>query len=123
MKVLLIDDEADIRSVGRLSLEKVGGWEVVDAGSGEEGIELARREQPDAILLDAMMPGIDGPATIERLKAIEETSGIPVLFVTAKLQPADRERYLELGAKGVLAKPFDPMSLPGEVAAALGRDG
>ena len=111
MKVLLIDDEADIRSVGRLSLEKVGGWDVVDAGSGEEGIELARREQPDAILLDAMMPGIDGPATIERLKASKETSGIPVLFVTAKLQAADRERYLQLGAKGVIAKPFDPMAL------------
>ena len=118
--VLLIDDEDDIRLVGRMSLEKVGGWDVLDASSGAEGIELAASRAPDAILLDSMMPGMDGPSTIQKLKADERTSGIPVLFLTAKLQPADRERYVELGAEGVLAKPFDPMSLPKDVAAALG---
>ena len=118
--VLLIDDEEDIRIVGRMSLEKVGGWDVLEASSGAEGIELAAAQSPDAILLDSMMPGMDGPATIQKLKADERTSGIPVLFLTAKLQPADRERYVELGAEGVLAKPFDPMSLPNDVAATLG---
>jgi two-component system OmpR family response regulator len=118
--VLLIDDEDDIRTVGRMSLEKVGGWGVLDASSGAEGVELAAAHRPDAILLDSMMPAMDGPATIARLKASERTREIPVLFLTAKLQPTDRARYLELGAEGVLAKPFDPMTLPDDVAAALG---
>ena len=119
-KILLIDDEQDIRAVSRMSLERVGGWQVLEAESGARGIELAEAEQPDAILLDAMMPGVDGPATIERLKATDATREIPVLFLTAKLQPSERERYLELGAVGVLAKPFDPMTLPDDVAELLG---
>ena len=119
-RILVIDDEQDIRAVSRMSLERVGGWEVLDADSGARGIELAEAEQPDAILLDAMMPEMDGPATIERLKSQESTREIPVLFLTAKLQPSERERYLELGAAGVLAKPFNPMTLPDDVAAALG---
>src|SRR5688572_10634231 len=118
--ILVIDDEADIRAVSRMSLERVGGWRVIDADSGAGGLELAESEQPDAILLDAMMPGMDGAATIERLKASEATREIPVVFLTAKLQPAERERYAELGAVGVLAKPFDPMTLPDDVAELLG---
>jgi two-component system, OmpR family, alkaline phosphatase synthesis response regulator PhoP len=119
-RVLVVDDEQDIRVVSRMSLEKVGGWEVLEADSGVAGLELAERERPDAILLDAMMPEMDGPATIERLKADEATREIPVVFLTAKLQPSERERYLELGAEGVLAKPFDPMTLPDDVAELLG---
>jgi CheY-like chemotaxis protein len=118
--ILLIDDEEDIRMIGRMSLEKVGGWDVIEAPSGAEGIELAAKEHPDAILLDSMMPGLDGAATLERLKADDATKEIPVFFLTAKLQPADRERYLELGAEGVLAKPFDPMGLANDIASALG---
>jgi CheY-like chemotaxis protein len=118
--ILLIDDEQDIRMIGRMSLEKVGGWDVIEAPSGAEGIELAAKEQPDAILLDSMMPGLDGAATLERLKAADETREIPVFFLTAKLQPADRARYLELGAEGVIAKPFDPMGLANDIASALG---
>lgn len=123
MKVLVIDDEADIRAVAEMSLARVGGWDVVLAESGEEGIAAAERERPDAILLDSMMPGLDGPGTIERLKASESTREIPVLFLTAKIQPADRERYLELGAIGVVAKPFDPMRLPSDVMALIDRGG
>ena len=119
-RILVIDDEADIRVVSRMSLEKVGGWEVLEADSGARGIELAEAERPDAILLDAMMPEMDGPATIQKLKAAVATREIPVVFLTAKLQPAERERYVELGAVGVLAKPFDPMTLPDDVAATLG---
>jgi CheY-like chemotaxis protein len=118
--LLLIDDEEDILTVGRISLEGVGGFTVLEARSGERGLEIAASERPDAILLDSMMPGMDGAATIERLKADEGTREIPVLFLTAKLQPADLERYRELGAAGVLGKPFDPMKLPGDVADALG---
>jgi CheY-like chemotaxis protein len=118
--VLLIDDEEDIRIVGRMSLERAGGWEVLEAPSGSEGIDIAAERKPDAILLDSMMPELDGLATIEQLKADERTSEIPVLFLTAKLQPADRERYIGLGAQGVLAKPFDPLTLADDVAAMLG---
>ena len=118
--VLLIDDEDDIRTVGRMSLERVGGWDVLEAPSGVQGLELAAAHEPDVILLDSMMPEMDGTATIERLKEDERTREIPVLFLTAKLQPVDRERYVELGAEGVLPKPFDPMTLPDDVAAALG---
>jgi CheY-like chemotaxis protein len=118
--ILLIDDEEDIRTVGRISLGQVGGWEVLEAPSGKRGLEIAASDRPDAILLDSMMPEMDGAETIRRLKADEETWEIPVIFLTAKLQPADRERYLELGAVGVLAKPFDPMKLPGDVANTLG---
>ena len=120
MKVLVIDDEDDIRAVSRMSLERVGGWTVVAAESGERGIELAESERPDAILLDVMMPGMDGPSTIERLKAADATRDIPVVFLTAKLQPAERERYAELGGAGVISKPFDPMGLPQELAQILG---
>ncbi len=119
MKVLVIDDEEDIRAVSRMSLERVGGWDVLVAESGERGLDLAADERPDLILLDAMMPGMDGPATIKRLKASPATSEIPVLFLTAKLQPADRQRYLELGAEAVISKPFDPMKLPDEVRSAV----
>jgi CheY-like chemotaxis protein len=121
-RVLVIDDEADIRAVSRLSLERVRGWQVLTSSSGGEGIELASRERPDAILLDAMMPAMDGVATLRRLKETPETEEIPVLFLTAKLQAAERRRYLDLGAEGVLAKPFDPMTLADQVAAALGWD-
>ncbi len=120
--VLLIDDEEDIRTVGRISLGQVGGWEVLEAPSGKRGLEIAASDRPDAILLDSMMPEMDGAETIRRLKANEETWEIPVIFLTAKLQPSDRERYLDLGAVGVLAKPFDPMKLPSDVANTLGWD-
>jgi CheY-like chemotaxis protein len=120
MKVLVIDDDADIRTVSELSLTRVGGWDVVLAESGEEGIAVAEREQPDAILLDAMMPGLDGAATIERLKASDQTREIPIVFLTANLRQANRDRYLDLGAEGVVGKPFDPMTLPDEVSSALG---
>lgn len=111
MKVLLIDDEADIRRIARLSLERLGGMEVVEAASGPEGLEKARLERPDAILFDMMMPGMDGPTTFGRLEADAETRAIPVLFLTAKAMPSEVARLRELGARGVLLKPFDPKEL------------
>jgi CheY-like chemotaxis protein len=119
-RVLIIDDEDDIRAIAEMSLERVGGWGVLSADSGEAGIELAIRERPDAILLDSMMPGIDGAQTLARLKDDQRTAEIPVVFLTASTRSADRGRYAELGAVGVLAKPFDPMELPDAVAGVLG---
>jgi CheY-like chemotaxis protein len=114
-KVLVVDDDDHIRMVSRLSVEKVGNWQVAVAAGGEEAIELARAERPDLILLDVMMPDLDGPGTLERLQSQPETADIPVIFLTAKVQQHEVERYLELGAIGVISKPFDPMTLPDEI--------
>ena len=118
--VLLIDDEPDIREVVELSLGSVAGWEVLTASSGADGVELASEQQPEVILLDVMMPGLDGPATLEVLRARDETRAIPVLFMTAKAQAGELSRYASLGVAGVIPKPFDPMTLSDRVAAALG---
>jgi CheY-like chemotaxis protein len=119
-RVLIIDDEDDIREVAQMSLEMVAGWEVIPARSGDEGVRLAAEHRPDAILLDVMMPGMDGPATAAVLRDRTETADIPVILLTAKVQPADRRRLEALGVAGVLAKPFDPMQLASQVAALLG---
>ncbi len=119
-RVLVIDDEGDIREVTQVSLETVAGWEVLTASSGREGVAEARVDQPDAILLDVMMPGMDGLATHQQLQADPATRHIPVIFLTAKVLPGDRRRYIGLGAKGVIAKPFDPLKLPRQMAEALG---
>ena len=111
MRLLVIDDEEDIRDVATLTLELKEGWEVAAAGSGAEGIALARGARPDAILLDVMMPDLDGPSTLRLLRDLPETKSIPVIFLTAKVQAADRRRYLKLGVNGVIAKPFDPLTL------------
>jgi len=119
-KILIVDDEDDIREVATMSMEMTAGWEVVGARSGAEGLQKARAEKPDAILLDVMMPVMDGPATLQKLRADPEIAALPVVFLTAKLQATDRRRLAELGAAGVLAKPFDPMTLADQVKEALG---
>jgi CheY-like chemotaxis protein len=117
--LLLVDDDDDIREVAQLSLELGAGWTVIPAGSGEEGIALAIDKSPDAILLDVMMPVLDGPATLARLRADARTRDIPVIFLTAKTRPTERERLNGLGVAGVLSKPFDPVTLPQLVRDAL----
>jgi len=119
-RILIVDDEDDIREVAGMSLEAVGGFEVVTASSGAEGLERARAEQPDAILLDVMMPGMDGPTTFAALREDASTCGIPVILLTAKVQASDRQRFDALGVAAVMTKPFDPMELPGQVADVLG---
>jgi CheY-like chemotaxis protein len=114
-KVLLVDDEDDIRTVGNLSLSRVGGWQTVLASSGAEAVKKAAAERPDLILLDVMMPGMDGPTTFTQLRAQEATATTPIIFMTAKIQKQEVARYLELGAVGVIGKPFDPMTLPTEI--------
>lgn len=111
-KVLLVDDEPHIRRIGELSLKGVGKWTVVLASSGAEALTIAERETPDLILLDVMMPGMDGPATLQQLRATESTARIPVIFMTAKVQKHEVDKYLAAGAVGVIPKPFDPMALP-----------
>ncbi|WP_163784044.1 response regulator [Myxococcus vastator] len=114
-KVMLVDDEEDIRTIGNLSPSRVRGWQTVLAASGAEALEKARAEQPDLILLDVMMPGMDGPTTFGRLRAEQATARTPIIFMTAKIQKQEVARYLELGALGVIGKPFDPMTPPQDV--------
>jgi CheY-like chemotaxis protein len=120
VKVLIIDDEDDIRRIARLSLVRVGGLDVIDARDGPTGVALAESDQPDVVLLDVMMPGLDGPATLAALRASDKTAGIPVVFLTAKAMPDEIARLYGLGVRGVLQKPFDPMTLPAQLKAALG---
>ena len=117
MKVLIIDDDADIRSIARLSLSRLGGMEVVEAAGGAEGVRKAQNEQPDVILLDMMMPVMDGSATLAALRSQPATAATPVIFLTAKAMRVEVERLRALGAAGVLIKPFDPRTLPGDVRA------
>jgi two-component system, OmpR family, alkaline phosphatase synthesis response regulator PhoP len=123
MHILLVDDDDDIREIAAISLEAVGGWQVSSASSGVEGIAKARTGSPDAILLDVMMPDIDGPATFRRLQDDAQTRDIPVIFLTAKAHNADRERLEGIGVAGLLTKPFDPMTLSAEITAILAAAG
>jgi two-component system alkaline phosphatase synthesis response regulator PhoP len=118
-RILIVDDEDDIREVAQVSLELLGPYEVLTASGGRDGVDSARLRQPDAILLDVMMPDLDGPATLAELRADPATRDIPVLFLTAKTQAAEHTRLAMLGVAGILTKPFDPLKLAAQVAAAL----
>jgi CheY-like chemotaxis protein len=119
-QILVIDDEDDIREVAQVSLEMIGNWAVLTARSGQEGLTKAEAEQPDAILLDVMMPDIDGPTTFQHLQNTLTICHIPVILMTAKVQASDQRRFANLGVKGVIAKPFDPLTLADQVATTLG---
>ena len=118
-QILIVDDEADIREVARLSIEMSKDWQVLDAASGRQGLEIAAREKPDVILLDVMMPDMDGPTTWKYLQENPATANISVIFLTAKVQPTERRRYAQLGVKAVLVKPFDPLQLADRIAEAM----
>ncbi len=115
MRVLIIDDEEDVRRIAVLSLVNVGKMDVIEAVNGSDGLQKARSMQPDAILLDVMMPSMDGPATLAALRAEESTRHIPVVFVTARVMSSEISKLRELGAQGVLTKPFNAMTLPADL--------
>ena len=122
-KVLLAEDEEDIRKVAQISLQFRGGWEVVLATNGEECLAKAASDHPDVILLDCMMPKLDGYETCRRLKQDPSLRHIPVIFLTAKAQEVEVKKGLSLGAVGYLIKPFNPMSLAAEISQILeGQD-
>ncbi|MDD3448733.1 MAG: response regulator [Gammaproteobacteria bacterium] len=116
-RILCVEDEPDIQTVARMALETLGGFEVAICGTGPEAVERAPRFGPDLILLDVMLPEMDGPQTLAALRRLPELHGVPVVFMTAKVQPGEVRRYLELGVADVIAKPFDPMVLPQRVRA------
>ncbi|GET39759.1 response regulator [Microseira wollei] len=119
-RILIVDDEYDIRAVAELALKTVAGWQVLTAASGREGLDQAIAQQPDAILLDVMMPEMDGIATWQALQANPATESIPVILMTAKAQAADQRRFASLGVAGIITKPFKAMQLSAQVVAVLG---
>jgi CheY-like chemotaxis protein len=118
--ILIIDDEDDIREVASLSLEAVAGWKVSTATSASEGIAIAPGLQPDAILMDVMMPGMDGPTAFRAMQQVPSIAKIPVILLTAKVQAQDQRRFADLGVTAVLFKPFDPLLLARQISKALG---
>jgi CheY-like chemotaxis protein len=118
-RILIIDNESYIQEVAQISLETVAGWEVITASSGREGLVKAEVEQPDAILLDVMMPDMDGLTTFQHLQANPATQHLPVILLTAMVQSGERSQYAQLGLKATITKPFDPLGLAQEMAQAL----
>ena len=114
-RILYVEDEPDIQAIAKIALETVGGLNVKMCSSGQEALENVSQYSPDVILLDVMMPGMDGPSTLQALREIPELKSVPVIFMTAKVQTHEINQYLALGAVDVIAKPFDPMSLADKV--------
>jgi CheY-like chemotaxis protein len=121
-QILIVDDEERLRELVQACLEDLGGWETITAASGEECLQIVRQAKFDAIVLDVSMPGMDGFAVFEKLQANPMTQSIPVILLTARVLPSDRDRFSQMGVAGVIAKPIDPMTLTTEIADILGWD-
>jgi CheY-like chemotaxis protein len=120
--VLVVDDDDSIREIAEISLEVVGGLRVLTASGGVEALELAREHHPDAVLMDVMMPDMDGLTTFRHMQADAAIRHIPVILVTAKVQVGDRQMWDGLAISGVISKPFDPMTLASDVGRMLDWD-
>jgi two-component system alkaline phosphatase synthesis response regulator PhoP len=120
-RILIIDDEADIREATQLCLEITGDWDVIVASSGYEGLIKAVEQKPDAILLDIMMPGMDGLATMEKLRENSDTARIPIILLTAKTQSGEQRQFSQLDIAALITKPYDPYSLSDQISEALAR--
>ncbi|MDY6901076.1 MAG: response regulator, partial [Cyanobacteriota bacterium] len=119
-KILVVDNEEYIQEVTKICLETTTKWQVITASSGNEGIKKAELEKPDAILLDVMMPGMDGITAFKCLQQNSQTKEIPVIILTATIQNSDNHRYKDLGIKAAIAKPFSPLTLAQEISEVLG---
>ena len=114
-RILYVEDELDIQMIAKLALETIGNFTVQECSSGDEALKHAPEFKPQLILLDVMMPGMDGPTTFQELRKIPQTAKTPIIFMTAKVQPEEVDQYKRMGAIAVIAKPFDPMSLATEI--------
>jgi CheY-like chemotaxis protein len=119
-KILIVDDEEDVRAIATLGLEMSTGWNIFAAQSGEEALSQAATHQPDVILLDMMMPDMDGRTTLQRLKTNPNTDNIPVILVTAKVQQSDRKSFADLQVAAIFSKPFRPLQLAEQISKVLG---
>jgi CheY-like chemotaxis protein len=113
--ILIVDDDPDIRKITRLSLSRVGGFAVEEAASGQEALEILASLCPKVVLLDVMMPHMDGAKVLAEIRASETHKHLPVVFLSAKVQIQEVQRYLNMGANGVITKPFNPLTLPHEI--------
>jgi CheY-like chemotaxis protein len=118
-RVLIIDDEESIQTVVQFGIQMAAGWDVVTASSGPQGIQTAQTAQPDVILLDVMMPEMDGIATFKLLQSHPQTEQIPVIFLTAKAQTSEKRQFNDLGVSGVITKPFNSLDLPDQIVKIL----
>lgn len=116
-RILYVEDEPDIQAVARMALEAVGGFTLQVCSSGEEALQTAVEFAPDLLLLDVMMPGMDGPTTLQELRNLPDLENTPAVFMTAKVQPQEIEQFKSYGALDVIAKPFDPMALSSQITA------
>jgi len=114
-RILYVEDDPDIQTVATLALEVVGGLKVKVCSSGEQALKEAEAFSPDMLLLDVMMPGMDGPTTLAALRHLPSLKTVPAVFMTAKVQPHEVDQLIALGAESVIAKPFDPMTLANQV--------
>lgn len=114
-RILYVEDEPDIQAVAQIALEAVGGLTLKACSSGEEALAEAIAFAPDLLLLDVMMPNMDGPTTLLELRKLPALANTPVMFMTAKVQPQEIEYFKSLGAIEVVAKPFDPMTLAEQI--------
>lgn len=120
--VLVVDDDDSVREITMTALELVAKWHVLAANGGAVAVDLAQEHRPDVVLLDLMMPVMDGRATFQALRADERTRDIPIILLTAKLQVGENQAWDDMAVAGVISKPFSPMTLGAEVAAMLGWD-
>ncbi len=118
--ILVVDDEQDVRSLAVMSLERIGGHHVTSASSGADCLVALEGELPDVVVLDVMMPSMDGPATLEAIRSDRHAHAVPVVFLTAGVVDSDLDRLRAMPVTGVLRKPFDPLTLPAELAQLLG---
>ncbi len=119
-RILIVDDDQDICKVMQLALEKFAGWTAIVAQSGQAGLFLAKTQCLDAILLDVSLPDIDGVELFTQLQADATTCSIPVILLTAKILPSDRQRFAQMAVAGVITKPFNPLNVWTEIATILG---
>ncbi len=119
-RILIVDDDADIREATQLCLEITGQWEVLMAGNGIEGLAIAQFEKPDAVLLDMRLPGMDGITILRKLRENAETKEIPIIILTAKAQSNERKVFDQLKVAAVITKPYDPLTISDQIASALG---
>jgi two-component system, OmpR family, response regulator len=120
-RIMCVDDETDILEVAKMCLETVAGFEVVCCSSGTEMLTVLQEEKPDLIMLDVMMPGMDGPATLSAVRQKPQLNHVPIILLTARVQPAEIEQYLKMGAAGVICKPFDPMTISSQITEIYGK--
>jgi len=119
--IMLVDSDPQVQNLGRMSLEMIGGFSVLACDSGEEALDSIAEVQPDCILLEAFLPGVNGEETLRLFQKDPTTAAIPVIFMTTRLDAEEALRLRRLGAAGVIPKPLDPMTLPGEVYRLWGK--